>query len=346
MKKITFIIPIYNVELVELMACVNSIVDEKFDNYEIIIVNDGYCNGEIENFCKELSLSNKNVKYLFQENKGSAVARNSGLDHASGDYIMFVDADDLLVQNLKIELTNLFAVKKQLEFAIFDYSFWSQNGEDVKSLKYCQDFIGKKEDVLSNIMFFPDKIQNFMFGSIWAKIFSRKFLNSNNIRFKPELRKAQDRRFMLDVIYNATSIPYYPIYVYKYKTNNNSICHKMNYKMIAYYERLYSSIIEFKNETQLDDDIFKFVEYSILNELLPLCIFHVENKKSFGLKKKELDELYNYYSLDYVLKKIKLAELPSFKAKIKFLLYRFKCYGLLNAFFVCKQKNEIKKSFE
>ena len=103
MEKISFIIPFYDVEKDELLNCVNSIVDEKFSNYEIIIVNDGYNNDEIIETCQKIC-SNKNIKYLYQENSGSAVARNYGIDSSEGEFIMFLDADDMLVSGFKTEL--------------------------------------------------------------------------------------------------------------------------------------------------------------------------------------------------------------------------------------------------
>lgn len=338
--KISFIIPFYDIRANELLNCVNSIVNENFDDYEIVIVNDGYDNSEIIELCRKICI-NKNIKYIYQKNLGSAEARNNGIDSSNGEFIMFVDADDSLVSGFKDKLYNSIKEYNEIDFVIFDYSYWTKQGEDIQTLRHKRDFISDKNYVLSNILFNPDS--SFMFGSIWAKIFSRKYLDKHHIRFKTELRKAQDRRFMLDVIYNSQNIFYLPIYSYKYKINNNSICHKMNYNMIDYYGRLYKSIIEFKNETQLEEKVFKLVEYYIINEVLPLSIFHLENKKSYFLKRKEFINLYKSYSLDNKIKQISYSEMPSIQSKLKLCLYKNKYVFLLYLLFVIKQKHERRK---
>lgn len=340
-KKISFIVPFYNVKSEELLNCINSIIDEEFDNYEIIIVNDGYENTEINKICKRLSTYD-NIKYIYQENSGSAVARNRGIDSSEGDLIMFVDADDMLVSGFKTKLHNSVIVTNDFEFAIFDYSYWTKEGENIRTLHHEKDLIDDKNYVLSNILFDPKS--DFLFGSIWAKIFRRDYLNKYNIRFKPELRKAQDRRFMLDVIYHSKKILYYPIYSYKYKINNNSICHKMNYQMIDYHGRLYDSIMEFKSTTGVEQDVFKYVEYYIFNEILPLSIFHLENKKKYLTKRKEFLKLYKDYSLDEKLKNIKYSDMPSINSQLKLFLYKHRCVFLLYLFFISKQRNIVKNS--
>ena len=341
MEKISFIIPFYDVEKDELLNCVNSIVDEKFSNYEIIIVNDGYNNDEIIETCQKIC-SNKNIKYLYQENSGSAVARNYGIDSSEGEFIMFLDADDMLVSGFKTELFKLIENLKDIEFAIFDYSHWAKYSDNIQTLHYKKNFIGEKNYVLSNILFNPSN--GFAFGSVWAKIFSRKFLDRYHIRFKPELRKAQDRRFMLDVVYRAKNILYYPIHSYKYKMNSSSTCNRMNYNMIDYYERLYNSIIEFKNETQIEDSVFKFVEYCIVNEVVTTTVFHLENKKSYFLKRKEFLNLYNKYLLDTKTKMIDYSEISTTKSKIKLFLYRHRCIFLLYLFYTMNRMR-MKKNF-
>lgn len=345
MNKISFIIPVYNVDINDLIQCIDSITSQKLTEYEILIINDGSDDKSIDIFCKELLNNNKNIKYYYQNNSGSAVARNIGINNSSGDYIMFVDADDMLVDGFIEKLYKIIDGSGKFDILVFDYSYWNLSDEDIQSLKKLDDYTNKKEDIMSNILYYPNKVNDFMFGSIWSKLFSRSFLNDNKISFEPQLRKAQDRRFMLSVIYHASSILYYPIYTYKYRTNNNSICHKMNYNMIDYYKKLYVSLIKFKNKYNINNDVYKFLEYNIVNELLPLSVFHINNKKKYYEKNIEFKKLYDDYDLYYKTRQIKLRDIPSLKGKIKLLFFRYNLTFMIYLFYMNKQKKVIKKSF-
>lgn len=345
MNKISFIIPVFDVDTNDLIQCINSITSQKLLEYEILIINDGSKSKEIDRTCKKMADSNKNIKYYYQNNSGSAVARNTGLNNSSGDYIMFIDADDMLVNDV---VEKIYAVTRRVnkfDIIIFDYSYWDLSNENIQSLQIPNNYTDKKKDIMSNILYYPNKVNDFMFGSIWAKLFSKKFLENNGILFEPELRKAQDRRFMMDVVYHSNTILYYPIYTYKYRTNNNSICHRMNYNMIDYYKKLYISLVNFKNKYNLDDDVYKFLEYNIINELLPLSVFHIDNKKKFCEKNVEFKKLYSDYNLYYKTRKIKLHDIPSFRGKVKLLLFRYKLTFMIYLFYINKQKKIIRKSF-
>ena len=100
MYKVSIIIPIYNVEQY-LSECINSVLNQTYKNIEIILVNDGSPdNSDI--ICKNFAKKYSNIKYIFQENQGVSVARNNGLQYATGDFIYFLDADDT-INNVFIE---------------------------------------------------------------------------------------------------------------------------------------------------------------------------------------------------------------------------------------------------
>ena len=91
----SIIIPIHNCEPY-LRACINSIQTQQFENYELILVNDGSSDGS-GTICKEYANTNNKVHYYELEWGGVSKARNFGVEHACGDYILFIDADDLLL---------------------------------------------------------------------------------------------------------------------------------------------------------------------------------------------------------------------------------------------------------
>ena len=103
MQKLSIIVPVYNTEKT-LNRCLNSILDEKNDNIEIIVINDGGTNN-VDKYIDEYKLKYPDiVKYYSKPNTGIADTRNFGIEHATGNYIMFVDSDDYIDKSLLLIL--------------------------------------------------------------------------------------------------------------------------------------------------------------------------------------------------------------------------------------------------
>lgn len=101
---VTIIVPIYNTEDY-LERCIRSIVSQTYKDLEIILVDDGSSDSSLS-ICKEFVSKDNRVKLLSQPNSGASAARNKGLDHAQGDYVMFVDSDDWIDQDMVKTLVN------------------------------------------------------------------------------------------------------------------------------------------------------------------------------------------------------------------------------------------------
>ena len=93
-KLISIIVPIYNKEKY-ISKCLDSILQQDYYNFEIIIIDDGSTDNS-SHIVKDYCSKNKNIKYYFQTNQGVSAARNKGLDLVSGEYIIFIDADDYI----------------------------------------------------------------------------------------------------------------------------------------------------------------------------------------------------------------------------------------------------------
>lgn len=97
MKKISIIIPVYNTEKY-LRDCLISIENQTYKDFEIVLVDDGSTDGSVQ-FCDQYKKEHKNVVVIHQKNGGASAARNTGILAASGDYIHFIDSDDILIKN-------------------------------------------------------------------------------------------------------------------------------------------------------------------------------------------------------------------------------------------------------
>lgn len=125
---ISVIVPVYNVE--DYVAeCLESIIDQSYQNLEIIIVNDGAEDGSAE-ICREYTARDNRIVFLEKENGGLSSARNFGLDHATGDYISFVDSDDFIHEDyFKVMLEN--SEDHQLVFCNFSEYYSDQPKHEI-----------------------------------------------------------------------------------------------------------------------------------------------------------------------------------------------------------------------
>lgn len=95
---ISVIVPVYKAEKY-LSECLDSILDQTYADLEIVLVDDGSPDGSLE-ICKKYAEKDRRVKIIHQENKGASAARNIGLMNAMGEYVTFVDADDLIDRSM------------------------------------------------------------------------------------------------------------------------------------------------------------------------------------------------------------------------------------------------------
>lgn len=116
---ISIIVPVYNVEKY-LDHCINSVLNQSYTNWELILVDDGSPDGSPE-ICDRYALHNQKIKVIHKENGGLSSARNAGIDIATGDYITFLDSDDYLHSDyLKIMLS--YAIEKNADIVQCDFS--------------------------------------------------------------------------------------------------------------------------------------------------------------------------------------------------------------------------------
>ena len=95
---VSIVVPIYNVEKY-LSKCIDSLISQTYKNLEIILVNDGSTDqsGEI---AQQYAKQDSRIRYIVQKNKGLGGARNTGLEYAKGNYILFIDSDDYIRNNM------------------------------------------------------------------------------------------------------------------------------------------------------------------------------------------------------------------------------------------------------
>ena len=179
--KISIVIPVYNAELY-LEECLNSVVVQNFNEYEIVIVDDGSADrsGEI---CDRYAQKHENISAIHQKNRGASAARNAGIREAKGRYIAFVDADDTVEENYLGKL----------------YMDMQPDGFVACSLNKRKNQAERK--VLSpaeaQISVFSE---NGMLGFPFGKVFDRDLILEKNIFFQEDIAICEDMLFVIEYI--------------------------------------------------------------------------------------------------------------------------------------------------
>ena len=218
--RVSIILPIYNAEEY-LEECVNSVLNQTYPNLQIILVNDGSKDNSWK-ICQKLKDKDSRIEIYSQKNSGVSVARNKGLEVANGKWIMFVDPDDILDKNI----VNFFLSKLNNKVDIIACSCY---GFDDKQKFQAHFFSGnrkfdlQKEDLylqLLNVNYGQTAKVFTAIGVPWGKIYRRSFIESNNLKFDPKLRRMQDNIFNLYAFSLARNVYYFDLPLYYYRLNN------------------------------------------------------------------------------------------------------------------------------
>ncbi len=214
--KISVIIPVYNAKKEDLMRAFNSLLKQtiKFENLEVLFIDDKSSFLEGTYYIKELNDMYTNVKSIFlKENKGSGNARNVGINHAKGKYIMFLDHDDYYYNNACETLYNTIE-KENVDLTSGNYVNLA-TGKKMDWSNKVEDFT-KVSSVLENMKIFLTN------PAVWTKIYKKEFLNSKNIRFK-NFKAGQDLIFNQETLFKADGVVFInkPIVGYRIREGKN-----------------------------------------------------------------------------------------------------------------------------
>ena len=208
MVKISVIIPVYNVEKY-LRQCLDSICSQTFKDIEIICVNDGSADGSLD-ILKEYRENDERISIYTQENRGAGASRNLGIDHATGEYVYFMDSDDYINQDALEILSSYF--DKNPDFVMLKVSnFYQETNERIDDDYYSMPYL--KERVGSN-PFSYDDVKDFAMDLCvcpYACIFRREFLS--DIRF-PEGLLFEDNVFFTHALFKADTIYFHDEFLY------------------------------------------------------------------------------------------------------------------------------------
>ena len=351
--KISIIIPIYKVAKEYLIECLNSAVNQTYKNIEVITVLDG-ANSDILSICKNYSKKYNNLRMIEQPNLGVSASRNNGIKIASGEWIMFLDADDWLELDCCEYISNIIE-KTDIDILLFNHiKDWSN-----KSLKINHDLIPDfiydtsnvwvKEMLYLRAMNNPNtknKKNSVIYYSV-DKVYSKKFLIDNNIQYPIDLPKSEDKVFILNCLKKMNKLYYSDKYFYHYRQNNQSMCKSyfekadtVRYILAEYLKKIALEMDEELSRLKNIPDYSKVTEaynyflFGILSDVLLQKYYHKDYPHNH---KNRFRSAYNFIHSEpfhNAILSVNYGNLP-FNAKIKkFLL----SHNLISLFCFLKRK--------
>lgn len=204
--RFSVIMPVYNRESCVANA-IMSVVEQRFDDWELIVVDDGSKDNTRE-VCQKFSEDEARIKVLTQPNKGVSAARNAGMDAASGDYVLFLDSDDHLEADAMACLTKL--IQENQFPDILCFGFYGISGgqwmpeESISGKLYDKQWIN--EYILPEHVNVHPQTEWFLQPFVWNKCFKRSLLQEHNIRLDEERKTWEDNVFLVFCLAKAQSI--------------------------------------------------------------------------------------------------------------------------------------------
>ena len=215
-EKISVIVPVYNVEAY-LSACMESLIGQSYKNLEIILVNDGSTDSSDE-ICREYAGRDDRIRIITQDNQGLSAARNTGLDHATGDYVFFCDSDDSLSNDALEKLINKAADDNSDIVACGIANVWYDDcGDVVRS----EAFTNSDPGMWSGRQAVVEMMRsNNVCTVAWNKLYRMRLFD--DLRFPVGLLH-EDEAFTYKLLYGAGLVSYLPDLLYNYRQRSGSI---------------------------------------------------------------------------------------------------------------------------
>lgn len=218
MDKLSIIVPAYNASRF-LSPCLSSILNQEYENIEVIVIDDGStdCTGSI---IDRYARQDERVRAIHKENGGVSKARNLGIEYATGEWLSFVDADDMITPDYAITVMSHVPKADLIFFSSVDLCPSGNTIEHLLQNRYA----GDRADIEKEIVWLKQNSQEFEFyGYTWNKIFRTDIIKKNNVRFREDLAVREDEIFTSHYVRHINSLATISPVLYKYRFGGDSL---------------------------------------------------------------------------------------------------------------------------
>ena len=271
---ITVVVSIYKVEKY-LNKCIESLLNQTYKDFEIILVDDGSPD-KCPEMCDNWEKKDSRIRVFHKENGGLSSARNCGIEHAKGEFIIFPDPDDWVEPDY---LERVLALREEYD----------------ADLSICGHYIGKninnKKAALS-VLTTEEALEQLMMprlfcGYAWNKLYSMKIINNNNLRFDTELGMVQDLHFNVRYFQFCEKIVYDPKPLYHYVIDRGGVTSR--YTTLT--PRKISGLKTYEKIAEITHADYPYVESIAYASLCNMCLDDIYIYYKTGMKSKGILDL-------------------------------------------------------
>lgn len=317
MELVSVIVPVYNVEKY-LARCIQSVCGQSYQGLEIILVDDG-SKDKSGVICDEYAERDGRIKVIHKQNGGLGDARNAGVEKAKGKYLLFVDSDDRIHENLVRDTVET-AEKNQADMVIFDYIGEEENGNltDRFTFPFSASRVIEVAEEKELIMRSCSAVNKLIRRELWKE---------SGFQF-PKGRYYEDLATIPKVMTKTKKIVYLPEVYYYYLMRDGSIMHSRNFEK-NYEDRTWAvdQLLEYFKRENLIETYRNELEYLVFENtyFVPSKEIVLNDRKSEYLKKFR-DYAYNKFpqmNMNYYVQQI------AGKDKILLKLLQYRMYGMM-----------------
>jgi len=276
--KVSVVIPVYNVEEY-LNECLDSLIGQTLSEIEIICVDDGSTDRSLE-VLNSYAEKDHRVKVLQQKNQYAGIARNNGLQVATGEYVIFLDSDDFFSPDL-LEKTYKQGIKENADIVLFNARcFDTQSGEYVdKSHYFNKRVLGNK--IVFSRKDFPEKLFTITTPCPWTKLFRKKFILEHNLQFQG-LQNSNDAYFVLCALAFADRITYVDEKLVNYRIGQRNNLQSVKTKNPLLFFEAYEAVYD----TLKERGLFEELEKTFVTTVISGCDYNLNTVQDEEAKEK------------------------------------------------------------
>ena len=306
--KISIIVPIYNAQKT-IERCIDSILNQDFSDFELILIDDGSKDNSGE-ICDTYARKDQRVRVIHKENSGVSASRNLALREAKGEYLQFLDADDWITPNATRLLTESMETNG-CDMVIAD--FYRVIGERLSHKgSIDEDGVLSREEFANNMMENP---ADFYYGVLWNKLYKKSIIDEKQLCMNPKISWCEDFMFNLEYIRHCENIYVLQVPIYYYvKTKGSLVSQSMGLtktirtKMMVfeYYTDFYKQVLSDEDYEKKRLQIYSYLMDVASDEIVPPAL--ISNSKKLGQERSQanaaLGDGNDYFAQDYRNRKL------------------------------------------
>ena len=292
----SIIIPIYNTPEEYLRQCIGSIYAQNYDDFEVLLVDDGSTNG-IGSLCDEYSVADSRFHTIHKANGGVSSARNAGLQRAVGEWIFFLDADDWWEPSL-LKTVHSELLDHDPDIVVFSY-FYDSNGSHAPiQMGITESPMTGGSEILQKLQLgLLDENHRFAksyVGGACMQSTRREIVVQQRLSFDTDLRMGEDCLWNMNYLQHAKSVTLLDAPLYHYRIYETSCYHRYNPELPAQVERIDQAFYKFGVAWNKGEDFSGVYEFWLMKKycyLLKMYFFHPDCTKPDGEKQQEWKNL-------------------------------------------------------